>query len=114
MLDSTTYPLPRYPAIVRALAGDSTMTSRRAPLRSAAPCLPTAPFAALSVLAGTLFTSSPVPFTGSRQAHRLPLVQLPPRHRMFPAAGQGLLAGGPEFRRTDWSAPSPATHITLM
>src|SRR5215472_17999494 len=31
MLDSTTYPLPRYPAMVRALAGDSTMTSRLAP-----------------------------------------------------------------------------------
>src|SRR5438445_13465032 len=47
MLDSTTYPGPRYPAMVRALAGDSTITSRVPWLagRAAAP----------EVLAGTLF-----------------------------------------------------------
>ena len=56
MLDSTTYPWPRYPAMVRALAGDSTMTSRRLPLPLAAPGLLAAPLLALPVLAGTLFT----------------------------------------------------------
>jgi len=42
--------------MVRALAGDSTMTSRRAPLPLAAPGLLAAPLLALPVLAGTLLT----------------------------------------------------------
>jgi hypothetical protein len=42
--------------MVRALAGDSTMTSRRAPFPLAAPCPLAAPRLALPVFAGTLFT----------------------------------------------------------
>src|SRR5579859_1194336 len=69
-LDSTTYPRPRYPAMVRALDGDSTMTSV-VPWPSADPALAFAPpvlapaargllpvFAfVVVVLGGTLFPS---------------------------------------------------------
>src|SRR5690625_1540547 len=51
-LDSTTYPLPRYPAMVLTFVGDSTMTSRLTP------CCPVSfePFSpALPFLGGTLF-----------------------------------------------------------
>jgi hypothetical protein len=57
-LDSTTYPEPRYPAMVLALEGDSTMTSLVPPLLLTFEAVPVFAFAfAVAFLAGTLFPS---------------------------------------------------------